>query len=284
MKTDTILLPGDCLEIVPTLPRESFDLILIDPPYGITACKWDSIIPFSSYMVIDKKIVYRDEYLKMMMKSSMSLLRFYEQIFEDNCKPGMWDIIRWAIKPAGAVVIFGCQPFSSALVMSNPKWFKYDITIIKNSPTGFLNAKKQPLRITEAANVFYNNQCKYNPQMTTGRDYYTCRAGQKKSKNYGKQKDVTTVNNGYRYPVNAIFSLWKTEGIHETEKPVDLLSGIIKTYTDPGDNVLDFCMGSGSTGVAAKMTGRNFTGIEKEKKYFKIAQQRINEINPLLPI
>lgn len=232
---------GDCLEVMDKLIEEGviFDAIITDPPFGTTACKWDSVIPF------DK----------------------------------MWERINKLIKPTGAICLFGCEPFSSRLRMSNIKNYKYDWIWQKEQGTGTLNAKKMPLRNTENISVFYKKQCTYNPQMTKGEPYKAdrCTFSKNIESIYGKQVDrVITVNNGTRYPLTIIkFNRPIKNRVHPTQKPVGLLEYLIKTYTNEGELVLDFTMGSGSTGVACLNTNRKFIGIELDENYFNIAKERI---------
>lgn len=234
------LMQGDCLDKMRGIPAQSVDMVLTDPPYGTTACKWDTVIDLEA----------------------------------------MWDQIGDVLKPNGACVLTASQPFTSRLVMSNPKAFKYSWVWDKvNRPTGHLNAKKQPLRQTEDVCVFYYRQPTYNPQMVKG-DPYTA-TGSKKSDNYGSQVKTTTVcADGMRYPRNLLPLQADERGtvgrIHPTQKPVALMEYLIRTYTNEGDTVLDFTMGSGTTGVACVNTGRKFIGIELDPEYFAIAEARIH--------
>lgn len=231
------LLQGDCLELMKDIPDGSVDMILCDLPYGTTACKWDSIIPFEP------------------------LWEQYNRIIKDN----------------GAIVLFGAEPFSSKLRMSNINSYKYDWVWDKTRVSGHLLVKKRPLMCTEYISVFYRKQSVYNPQM---RD---------------REKPRRTVNRGSeiwgnkhkvfkgeilskKYPINLITfskSDMRVNSYHPTQKPVSLLEYLIKTYTNEGETVLDNCMGSGSTGVACKNTNRDFIGIELDEKYFNIAKGRI---------
>lgn len=174
----------------------------------------------------------------------------------------------------GAVVLTAAQPFTSALVVSNMKNFKYQWVWKKSRPTGHLNAKKQPLRNTEDILVFYKSQCTYNPQGTRETDVMVSRTNRG---NYG-ECSKTTRQTVTGYPTT-ILEFASEKGVHPTQKPVALMEYLIKTYTNEGDTVLDNCMGSGTTGVACVNTNRNFIGIEIDKDYFKVAQQRINSTN-----
>ena len=234
------LIQGDCLREMQNIPDNSIDCIITDPPYGTTACKWDSVIDFEL----------------------------------------MWEQLNRIIKPNGAIVLFGTEPFSSKLRLSNLRMYKYDWVYVKSQAQNFLNAKKQPLRNNECISLFYKKQPTYNPQMRTGRPY-TARQG-KSSNSISADENVLnggyiTVNDGSRYPLSVLEKVSQENGLHPTQKPVALLEYLIKTYTNEGETVLDFTMGSGSTGVACVNTNRNFIGIELDEKYFEIAKKRIED-------
>lgn len=245
------LLHGDCLELMKQIPDGSVDLILTDPPYGTTNCKWDVVIPFEP----------------------------------------MWEQLSRIIKPNGAIVLFGSEPFSSLLRCSNLKNYKYDWIWHKTSPTGYQNAKKQPLRDSENISVFYIKQCNYYPIKSTGhkrkvskkenRDKCIQRRMEKHGDNYiyGKETGAPTYDSTERYPKTILtFKSDKQKtSLHPTQKPVALLEYLIKTYTLENEVVLDFTMGSGSTGVACVNTNRNLIGIEKDDRYFQIAKDRIEK-------
>lgn len=231
------LLQGDCLELMKDIPDKSVDMILCDLPYGTTACKWDTIINF------DK------------------LWEQYERIIKDN----------------GAIVLTSSQPFTSALVMSNPKLFKHEWVWNKSKASNIAQVKYAPLKDHENVVVFGRNRVVYNPQMTTGEPYYKGEA-KKTDIEFMKLKRVNNVNHGTRYPKTVQrFTTAEREGkLHPTQKPVALMEYLIKTYTNEGDLVLDNCMGSGTTGVACKNLNRDFIGMELDEKYFEIATKRIN--------
>jgi site-specific DNA-methyltransferase (adenine-specific) len=237
---------GDCLDLMHQIPDGSIDMVLCDLPYGTTACKWDSVIPFEP----------------------------------------LWEHYRRVVKPNGAIVLFASQPFTSALVMSNPAWFRYDLVWDKvNLYTGTLNANRMPLRRHETILVFYRSLPTYNKQYRRGKPYRTTRTnGRGKHTVFGNDGVAfPTVNDGRHYPCSVIEIPGdvKTEkGYHPTQKPVDLLAYLIRTYTNEGETVLDNAMGSGSTGVACVQTERNFIGIQKDEpekgvEYFEIARARI---------
>ena len=229
---------GDCLEIMKDIPDKSIDMILCDLPYGTTRNKWDSVIDLKE------------------------LWKCYERIIKDN----------------GTIVLFSQMPFTAELVHSNLKLFRYEWIWQKDNGTGFLNAKKMPLKIHENILVFYKKIPTYNPQMRTGFKPYTCKQGSGSSNwNYNENfGGYVTENNGERYPID-IIKFKKDSGLHPTQKPVALLEYLIKTYTNEEGVVLDNCMGSGSSGVACVNTNRNFIGIELDEKYFNIAKERIKK-------
>ena len=187
----------------------------------------------------------------------------------------LWSQYERIIKDNGAIVLFAQVPFNIVLGYSNLKLLKYEWIWEKEQGTGHLNAKKMPLKSHENIMVFYKKPPTYNPQMREGKPY-TCKSGDWSS-NYGAQVNVLTVNNGERYPITVLKFNRNKQKLHPTQKPVELLEYLIKTYTNEGELVLDNCMGSGSTGVACVNTGRKFIGIEIDKKYFDISKQRIEE-------
>jgi DNA modification methylase len=237
------LFNDDCLKVLPTIPDKSIDLILTDPPYGTTACKWDSVIPFEP----------------------------------------MWKELKRIIKNNGCIALFGSEPFSSALRMSNINNYRYDWVWDKVIGTGFLNANKMPLKGFENILVFYKNLPTYNPIKTKGKPFKDSRNNPEKRREIKeylgtKPKPNKQDNKGDRHPRGFIkISSRNNNPIHPTQKPVPLLEYLIKTYTNEGDTVLDFTMGSGTTGVACKNTNRNFIGIEMDKNYFDIAKNRIED-------
>lgn len=238
---------GDCLSLMKDIPDSSVDMILCDLPYGITACKWDVIIPFEP------------------------LWEQYKRVAKDNA----------------AIVLFATEPFASMLRISNLQNYKYDWVWNKLKGTGFLNAKKQPLRSHELLCVFYKKQCKYNPQKTQGHiKKISYRSAKLQTEVYGKMKNDYYYRSSERYPqsIQSFSTDTQNSALHPTQKPVALCEYLIKTYSDFGDLVLDNCMGSGTTGVACKKLGRNFIGIETDEKYFDIAKKRIDCTKMEIPI
>lgn len=234
---------GDCLEEMKKISDGSIDLVLTDPPYGTTACKWDTIIPFEP----------------------------------------MWEQLKRITKKNGAIVLFGSQPFTSALVMSNPKMFKYEWVWEKSHPTGFGSSKYNPLKYHENILIFSDGATTYNPQMTKGVPNHSMgkivNGGKIESESYIKIKAVQSQQSENKYPKSVQkVSNPRTKNMHPTQKPVALMEYLIKTYTNEGETVLDFTMGSGTTGVACKNLNRNFIGIELDETYYNIAKERIENI------
>lgn len=244
-KMMTELLMGDCLELMAKIPTGSVDLVLTDPPYGTTACKWDSVIPLEP----------------------------------------MWTAVRRVLKPNGAAVFTASQPFTSALVMSNPREFKHEWIWLKNRGSNFANTVREPMKEHESVLVFSRGGWVYNKQMQERAASGLSRVKYDFNKvtdteNYGKFDKPPPSQGEMRVPssvqkFNIACGAEKTA--HPTQKPVALMEYLIRTYTNPGETVLDFTMGSGTTGVAAMNCGRNFIGIERDEKYFDIAERRVLE-------
>ena len=234
------LLNGDCLKLMKDIPDGSADLVLCDPPYGTTDCEWDSILPFDQ----------------------------------------LWAEYNRVLKPNGAAVLFSAQPFTTELIASNRKAFRYCWYWLKNQPTGFTYARFQPMRRVEDVCVFYRKMPTYNPQglqAIVGQKVRRKRAPQRESiyKMGTLLKEYTP--RFKNWPKN-VLAYDCERGYHPTQKPVALLEYLVRTYTNEGDTVLDNCMGSGSTGVAVKRVGgRHFIGIEQNKVYFDIARERIEK-------
>lgn len=240
------LFQGDCLEIMPTLPPGSVDMVLCDLPYGTTACTWDSVLPFAP----------------------------------------LWAAYRRACKPEAAMVFTASQPFTSALVMSAAKMFKHGWVWKKNAGSNFGAVKFQPMKEHEDVLVFSLGKPTYNPQMQERAESGKAmvKAGIKSKASAGndvygglnKGYDNSQCDPNFRYP-SSVQLFNRERGLHPTQKPIALMEYLIKTYTNPGDTVLDNCMGSGTTGVACVNLGRGFIGIEKDPNYFTIAERRIKE-------
>lgn len=232
---------GDCLELMKNISNKSLDMILCDLPYGTTQCKWDTVIPFAP----------------------------------------LWEQYTRIIKENGAILLFSSQPFTSSLVASNLKMYKYEWIWQKTQPKGHLNAKKMPMRVHENIEVFYSKPPTYNPQMTHGHKRKIAKTNYiRESKGdscYGTEIRNTFYDSTDRYPIDIqVFSnADQSNKLHPTQKPIELMEYFIKTYTNEGDWVLDNCMGSGTTGAAAKRLNRKFIGIELDPNYFEIAKNRI---------
>ena len=229
---------GDCLELMKDIPDKSIDAIIADLPYGVTRAKWDSIL--------DLDLLWKQ----------------YERI----------------IKPNGAVILFGSQPFTTTLINSNIKDFKYTLVWDKKMKVGMMNCKRMPLRQHEDIMVFYKKQPTYNPQMTKGKMRNKKIAPTKDFEVYGQITPIDNFNDDY-YPSSILeFSNANQKAkSHPTQKPVALMEYLIKTYTNEGEVVLDNTMGSGTTGVACVNTNRGFIGMELDDKYFEIAKERIEK-------
>ena len=242
---------GDCLELMRAISDKSVDLVLADPPYGTTACKWDSVIPFEP----------------------------------------MWEQLHRVAKKNAAIVLFGSEPFSSALRMSNIKRYKYDWYWVKSKPNGWQHAKNKPMTSVETVSVFSHapmghesmlgkNRMSYNPQgiVPCGKNTISAvkhgRTMGARPNQVGREYEAFT---GFPNNVLKYSNITGNSAIHPTQKPVALLEYLIRTYTNEGETVLDNCMGSGSTGVACVNTNRNFIGIELDADYFKISERRIAE-------
>jgi len=239
---------GDFFDKIKNVPDGSVHLVLVDLPYGTTACSWDSIIPLAP----------------------------------------MWEQVKRVMLPNGVFMSTASQPFTSVLISSNLEMFKYEWSWDKGVGTGFLSVQYRPLMCHESVCVFYDKQPTFNPQKWQGKKNHVSNGGSNReysAETLGRTwTDKNRDTSGMKYP-RSVLSIPKfatVENEHPTQKPVALCDYLIRTYTNPGDVVLDFCMGSGTTGVAAVQTGREFIGIEKERKYFVIAEKRIGSAHPPL--
>lgn len=237
MKENVQLYKGDCLEVMKDIPDKSIDMILCDLPYGTTACKWDTIIPFEP------------------------LWEQYNRIIKDN----------------GAIVLFGSEPFSTLLRYSNLKMFKYDWIWEKEQGANFMLCKYQPYKVHETISVFSKKKHLYIPQMTEGKPYISGKGTSGDITNNVIKTQTKNNGTRYPRSIQRFNTDKSRGSLHPTQKPVALLEYLIRTYTNEGDTVLDNCMGSGSTGVACVNTNRSFYGIELNDKYFDIAKERIDE-------
>ena len=238
------LMLGDCLERMSEIEDNSVDMVCADLPYGTTACTWDSIIPLEP----------------------------------------LWAHYKRVCKPNAAIILTAAQPFTSALISSNPRWFKYEWIWSKNKSTNFLNSKRQPLRSHESVLAFYDKQCTYNPQKTTGHkpvNSYTKHTSDGSTVR-STQKGFSGGGSTERFPTSVLeFAVVNQDGssdvgnFHPSQKPLALIEYLLSTYSNPGDVVLDNTMGSGTCGVAAINLGRKFIGVEKDEDYFERAKSRL---------
>lgn len=229
---------GDCLELLKDIPDGSVDMILADPPYGTTHNVWDKVIPVNE----------------------------------------MWAALKRIIKPSGAILLFAQNPFAADLIHGNRKEFRYEWVCEKSNAVGFLNANRMPMRAHETVLTFYRCLPTYRPQKTAGELYHKD-GNNRATGSYGAYDPNKRKSNGeMRFPRDVIrYNNAIRTGYHTTAKPADLLEYFIRTYTIPGETVLDFCMGSGSTGVACVNTCRNFIGMELDPGYFETARKRIED-------
>ena len=230
--TNCKLAHGDCLEVMKEIPDGFVDMVLTDPPYGTTACKWDAIIPFEP----------------------------------------MWEQLKRIAKKNAAIVMTASQPFTSALVMSNIKWFKYEWVWVKNNATGHLNAKRKPMSIFEDI-IGFGDTIPYYPQGLIPFNKKVRRGHN--GDNYG-HSGTENMQEFTNYPLDLLCFDYEAKKLHPTQKPVALMEYLIKTYTNPSEVVLDFTMGSGTTGVACVNLGRRFIGIEEDESYFNLAKGRLS--------
>lgn len=231
------IIVGDCMKVMPTMPENSFDMILCDLPYGTTENPWDSLLPLDQ----------------------------------------LWKEYKRLIKKNGVIVLTAQTPFDKVLGASNLSMLRYEWIWMKNRATGFLNANKMPLKTHENILVFYEKLPTYNPQKTTGhKPVNRFKKHASDGSNYGKT--ATGIEGGGqtdRYPLDILYYPSDKERLHPTQKPVALFEYLIRTYTNENDLILDNCMGSGTTAVAAASCNRNFVGIEREQKYIEIAKKRL---------
>jgi site-specific DNA-methyltransferase (adenine-specific) len=243
------LLCGDCLDVLPTLPAHSVDVAIVDLPYNITRLEWDRPIPLAP----------------------------------------LWQEFRRLLKPRGAVILTASQPFTSEVVMSNPDWFKYSMVWEKTRSTGFLHAKNMPLKKHEDICVFSpavlagrhrrNRQMTYNPQELVALDPPNTRTNGHGSF-IGRTIGNSTIQTHTNYPTSVLRFASEPKRIHPTQKPLELMRYLVRTFSNEGDTVLDCCFGSGTTGVAAVLEGRRFVGIEKDKGYFEMGKERLTKAIP----
>lgn len=236
------LAQADCFDYLRTLEPSSVDLVICDPPFGCTQNAWDQPLAL----------------------------------------PLLWSELKRVCKRNTAIVLFADLRYAAQLVSSNPKGFRYDYVWAKNLYSGFLNAKRRPLRSHEHILVFYDAQPSYTPQMREGEPVHTIRRNGPASSNYGKQRQSLYTNpSGLRYPTSVLafdaVHYRDKDRIHPTQKPLPLLRWLVRTFSQPGETVLDFCAGSAATGVAALAEGRSFVGCELDPRYYELAAERLRK-------
>ena len=277
---------GDCLEVMKNIPSKSVDMVLCDLPYQVTKNKWDIIIPMNDYIIINDEVLEKDEFYLQQFTKGLSKKEI-DKAWKENKQEGLWAHYNRIVKDNGAILLFGQDIFSAQLINSNLKMYKYKWFWKKDRPSGFLNAKKMPLKDVEEILVFYKKCPIYNPQFWEGIPLHGMgtkyKEGNLGNNNYGKFASHTNPSanregDTKKYPRQVLEFKRPHPPIFPTQKPVDLCEYLIKTYTNEGDLVLDNCMGSGSTGEACIETNRNFIGIEKDEKYFKIAKDRLKNL------
>ena len=279
---------GDCLEVMDKLIKQGVkvDSIICDPPFGTTACKWDTIIPFNRYIKVKEgrkyKILYKDEFMLKKFKEGVNI-KEAEKEWKENSKEGMWDKVDKLIKDDSTILFFASQPFCTELIHSNINMFRHEWIWQKDKSGNFMNCKFEPMKVHEHILVFGKQKGVYNPIMEKREE-----KNKRKNKPRVNTSNIITTkefetkesrgNSDYKYPTSIKKFNSVRRGFHPTQKPVDLLEYLIKTYTNECNIVLDFTMGSGSTGVACLNTNRKFIGIELDKEYFNITKDRLDNI------
>lgn len=281
------LYKGDCLEVMKDIEDKSIDMILCDLPYGVTAKnKWDTIIPLKDYVILDNKRIEKEKFYSLQQFNGFTRKEM-DSIWNDSKVDGLWTHYNRIIKDNGVIVLFGQDKFTAETILSNKKNHRYNLIWKKVLPSGFLNANRMPLREHEDIMVFYKKLPTYNPQKVKGKPCHS------KGKVVGEMNDKQLKNNNYgdfrcvetkgdmKFPTS-ILEFPKphpSTAVHPTQKPVELLEYLIKTYTNKNEIILDNCMGSGSTGVACMNTNRRFVGIELDENYFNIAKDRLESLS-----
>ncbi len=281
---------GNCLEVMDFIPDNSVDMVLCDLPYGTTIAKWDIVIPFNKYIINDKgKFIYENEFLLEQFKNNKGY-QYNKDKFDLESKDGLWQHYERITKENSPIILFGSEPFTSLLISSNLKMFKYRITWDKVAVTGHLNANKMPMQQVEDICVFYKKPPKYFPQFQQKteenlKDFVAKFTGKEQNNNiYGNAKARELSENfDKRFPTNLVrFNAKSNEcngrnRIHPTQKLLELLEYLIETYSEKYDVILDNTCGVGSSLIAAKNKNRKYIGIEQDQKYFDLAVERINK-------
>lgn len=284
------LIKGDCFDVMPSLEAHSFDLIIADLPYGTTSCKWDSPLPLNDYIMVGKHRLSKDDYKLFGLLKEMSLDEIMST-WEKESQLGLWSHYRRLLKDNGVIVLFGQEPFSSTVRMSNMDWYRYDWVWQKEKPSNFQLMGYQCGRVHENIMVFSPKKACYTSNGNSMRYFPIMEKREKVRKAnvkiYGDMKNNIlhtykkgTVDNFKEYdekfPISVLKFNNEVHKVHQTQKPLDLVEYLIKTYSLEEDKVLDNCMGSGTAGVACKKLNRDFVGIEIRDDYFEIAENRVN--------
>ena len=287
---------NDCLTVLPSLPDNSFDMILCDLPYSITNNTWDSPVALEDYIIVgERKITFTELNNALWVPRKRQFAKEQQTLWEllsqpmgnivrhwnENKQPGLWSNYKRIIKPHGVIVLFGAGMFSSELMRTGKDLWRYNMVWEKNHATGFLNANRMPLRIHEDILVFYKKLPAYHPQKSTGHPpVHSYVKHTSDGTNYGKTKlEISGGGSTERYPT----SVWRFSSdtqkaaLHPTQKPLALCEELIKTYTDEGNLVLDNCAGSFTTVVACDNLNRNWIAIEKDEGYFQVGMERVNQ-------
>lgn len=278
---EPLLLCGDCMELLKEIPDKSIDMVFCDLPFGTTQNEWDKTLPLEDYIICDSFRFNKAEYLLYAYRTGISYKKA-NAFWKKNKVLGLWSHYRRIIKDRGCIALFCQTPFDVTLCSSNSKMLKYEWIIEKTKATGHLNSGKMPMKAHEKILMFYKKVPTFHPQMTEGHPpvhSFVKRTGDGNC--YGATKEVSGGGSTKRFPRDVLKFKWDTQTSHlnETQKPIKLLEYFVKTYTNPGDIVLDNCMGSGGTGVVCRNNGRKFIGMELRPMQFEIARARILEGN-----
>lgn len=274
---------GDCLELMNSINDKSIDFIFTDLPYGTTHCQWDTLIPLNDYVFWNNKYFYETDIFKLSKKMKQTY-EYARKWFKENKKVGLWTQYKRIIKDNGCIALFAQTPFDKVLGASNLNMLRYEWIWEKTQATGYLNAKKMPMKAHENILIFYKKLPTYNPQKTTGHtpihSYTKYVNTQNNTEIYGQMnKELSGGGETDRYPRSVLtFASDKQKScLHPTQKPLALCEYMIKTYTNPGDLVLDSCAGSCTTGVASINTERNFICIEKDEAIYRTGAERVRQ-------
>lgn len=277
-----VLINDDCFNVFNEIEDKSIDMIFCDLPYGVTARnKWDTPLPLNSYIELNGKFLYKDDFLSYCYKIDIPYKKAIEN-WNLNKKEGLWDFYNRIIKDNGVIILTATEPFATSLINSNKKYFRYDLVWEKTTSTGFLNANKMPLRSHERILVFYKKLPIYNPQKTYGHKRKVSTAEHKKNSkmtlNY-RDYNYTSYDSTERFPKSVIIfpTDKQKEALHPTQKPINLIKWLVRSYSSPNSVILDNCSGSGTTALAVLSVGegRKFICIEKDEDIFELSYDRL---------